>query len=709
MASQQICCNAECNGGSVNAESIEVTYDSTYSDLPTLARDGYTFDGWYTEASGGTKIESSTKVTITADQTLYAHWFENTKYIDANGAEGSMACAKITNQTTWSAGWYVVDSNTTISNRITVSGDNMSVTIWADTGKTVHIRYKAAEGNPASDSAEVTISERPEVPSSLTIDNAAEGVTLAKQYCYNSTSASHTGTWTAGAGSKVTVAPEASIYIRTPATDSTFKSAVLTLTAPSWGSMPTVNIDYTAETLNTTTSIQYRVGNGTWTDCENNMAPKALGWNESTAVTVQFRTAPTVDNYASTTQNVSIPAHSSAPTTAIKVTKTGASITITNAADFSGCQFSVDGINWQDGSSFSGLTAGQTYPVSVCTKATDAAFASASQTVNATTVKADGSTTVKPGESVEVGTTPKTTVTNDGEKVTITTDGSTTTTVTPASEVEVGGNGSVAVPGGSTVKTEDGPEVKLPQSDAIGSNGEITIPGGGAAQVGNNPSTTITVPTGGAIKPKPDGAVDVPSGSTVQTGKNGPEITVGPGNGGAVGGDGGVTVEGGGKVTVRGNPDDITIILPSGGGTVKPNPDGAIPLPGGSTIEKGGETTTVPDAGGTYNPKDGAVTENVHTVTFDSQGGSAVGSKTATHWGKMVKPGNPTRCGYAFGGWYKESGCTNAWNFATDTVTGDITLYAKWMQNSGGGGGWYNPPAFPLTPSPHRPRSPTAN
>ena len=43
-----------------------------------------------------------------------------------------------------------------------------------------------------------------------------------------------------------------------------------------------------------------------------------------------------------------------------------------------------------------------------------------------------------------------------------------------------------------------------------------------------------------------------------------------------------------------------------------------------------------------------------------------------------------------------------SWNFATDTVTGDITLYAKWTLNSGGGGGWYNPPSvttYPVTTS----------
>ncbi|MBQ9814265.1 MAG: InlB B-repeat-containing protein [Lachnospiraceae bacterium] len=62
------------NGGSVSTSSKSVTYDQTYGTLPTPTRTGYTFDGWYTSSSGGTRIYSSTKVTITSNQNLYAHW-----------------------------------------------------------------------------------------------------------------------------------------------------------------------------------------------------------------------------------------------------------------------------------------------------------------------------------------------------------------------------------------------------------------------------------------------------------------------------------------------------------------------------------------------------------------------------------------------------------------------------------------------------------
>ena len=45
---------------------------------------------------------------------------------------------------------------------------------------------------------------------------------------------------------------------------------------------------------------------------------------------------------------------------------------------------------------------------------------------------------------------------------------------------------------------------------------------------------------------------------------------------------------------------------------------------------------------------------------------------------KITKPEDPTRTGYTFKGWYKDAALTQEWNFETDTVTADITLYAKW-------------------------------
>ena len=48
-----------------------------YGTLPVPSYEGYDFAGWYTEQNGGTKIESSTTVTVAGTQTLYAHWTEH--------------------------------------------------------------------------------------------------------------------------------------------------------------------------------------------------------------------------------------------------------------------------------------------------------------------------------------------------------------------------------------------------------------------------------------------------------------------------------------------------------------------------------------------------------------------------------------------------------------------------------------------------------
>ncbi len=68
-----------------------------------------------------------------------------------------------------------------------------------------------------------------------------------------------------------------------------------------------------------------------------------------------------------------------------------------------------------------------------------------------------------------------------------------------------------------------------------------------------------------------------------------------------------------------------------------------------------------------------------YTVSFNSNGGTGIDSVLTEDGSKITKPTNPTKSGYVFCGWYKETGLTNAWNFAADTVSTDKTLYAKWL------------------------------
>ena len=75
-------------------------------------------------------------------------------------------------------------------------------------------------------------------------------------------------------------------------------------------------------------------------------------------------------------------------------------------------------------------------------------------------------------------------------------------------------------------------------------------------------------------------------------------------------------------------------------------------------------------------------------VSFETGEGSKVDFQTTAD-GKLVKPADPTRDGYTFGGWYTDEACTQGYDFSTP-VTADLTLYAKWAKNAvnpGGNGG----------------------
>ncbi|GHT14110.1 hypothetical protein AGMMS4956_11340 [Bacteroidia bacterium] len=81
----------------------------------------------------------------------------------------------------------------------------------------------------------------------------------------------------------------------------------------------------------------------------------------------------------------------------------------------------------------------------------------------------------------------------------------------------------------------------------------------------------------------------------------------------------------------------------------------------------------------------------IYILTFNSQDGSPVLSQTVEQGEKASQPAAPTRAGYTFGGWYQDTAYTNAWNFATDIVSANTTLYAKWTTDNNNGNNGGNP------------------
>jgi len=64
--------NFSANGGTPNPQPRDVSYGSAYGSLPSVSRDKFTFDGWFT--SGGKQITDNTIMTEGSNHTLTARW-----------------------------------------------------------------------------------------------------------------------------------------------------------------------------------------------------------------------------------------------------------------------------------------------------------------------------------------------------------------------------------------------------------------------------------------------------------------------------------------------------------------------------------------------------------------------------------------------------------------------------------------------------------
>ncbi|MEG1551497.1 MAG: InlB B-repeat-containing protein, partial [Oscillospiraceae bacterium] len=72
------------------------------------------------------------------------------------------------------------------------------------------------------------------------------------------------------------------------------------------------------------------------------------------------------------------------------------------------------------------------------------------------------------------------------------------------------------------------------------------------------------------------------------------------------------------------------------------------------------------------------------TVVFDTQGGSFLTPINAILNTTISKPALiPVKSGYDFIGWYKDADHNAKWNFATDKITANTTIYAHWKKASG--------------------------
>ena len=94
----------------------------------TATKDGYGFYGWYTNSSFLGSVITGLPVGTYGNKTFYAKWGDPkvpADYVDIDGVlKTAEECLEISSTTkTLEAGWYVVNTSTTIDSTVTVSGD----------------------------------------------------------------------------------------------------------------------------------------------------------------------------------------------------------------------------------------------------------------------------------------------------------------------------------------------------------------------------------------------------------------------------------------------------------------------------------------------------------------------------------------------------------------------------------------------------------
>ncbi|BBF42950.1 beta-galactosidase [Lachnospiraceae bacterium KM106-2] len=161
--------NYDANGGRTpSVGQVTIEYGIQYGTLPTCEREGYTFTGWYTEKTGGTKVSADT--ICKESVTLYAQWTKNQYVInyDANGGRapsigqvtveygiqyGTLPTCEREGYTF--TGWY-----TEKTGGAKVSADTIckeSVTLYAQWTKNQYVINYDANGGRAPSVGQVTI------------------------------------------------------------------------------------------------------------------------------------------------------------------------------------------------------------------------------------------------------------------------------------------------------------------------------------------------------------------------------------------------------------------------------------------------------------------------------------------------------------------------------------------------------------------------
>ena len=170
------------NGGS-GCYSKTIVKGGTYGTLCTPVRDGYSFDGWYTAASGGTKITSSTSVTVTANQTIYAHWTASTNPVISFNPDGNSSYVRgnVSSTINVSKGSNDLDSSTL--KYIYSLSDNVSPSVEFIPGNSYSLNSATGKYYLIAQACDVNGKCTKKISSPFYVDNTKpEGNVLLSQY-----------------------------------------------------------------------------------------------------------------------------------------------------------------------------------------------------------------------------------------------------------------------------------------------------------------------------------------------------------------------------------------------------------------------------------------------------------------------------------------------------------------------------------------------
>ena len=292
------------NGGTGTPASFTTSCGNTTTTLPTPTRTNYRFDGWYTEASGGTrKGGGGDSYTPDATITLHAQWTRvYTVSYDYAGGSGSCAaggpyaegetvttCGSATKAGSTLTGWRRSDNDATVTpgNTFAMPSSNVTLTAaWADTEYSLtqnvgshttkgHTGTTITSGMTSPSGLDLTYSisnNSYALPKTVTISGGGQTWTLGTNYTWELSADKHSATL--HLGSNLTISANVTVTVAEQA-----RYTVI------WDEHGSTTTEYYAADDNTVT---LKTGIA---DCGEK---KFYGWTENTEFVSNTTTPPTM-------------------------------------------------------------------------------------------------------------------------------------------------------------------------------------------------------------------------------------------------------------------------------------------------------------------------------------------------------------------------------------------------------------------------------